>query len=130
MGKKSHLRPFVEGIIGVALKDDEAYAFDIEQLLGSPCLLSIVHEAGKDGNTYANIKSASPMMKGMTLPEAINPPSITDVNTATPEQIEALPGFLRDKVKASDEYKVRFADGVVNDRDAAHDAAIDASNPF
>jgi hypothetical protein len=36
MGKKSHLRPFVEGILGIALSDDEAYAFDIEKLLGEP----------------------------------------------------------------------------------------------
>ena len=111
MGKKSHLRPFVEGIIGAALTDEEAYAFDIEQLLGETCLLSVVHEVGKDGNTYANIQSASALIKGMTVPEATNKPVIIDVNTATMEEIDSLPEFLRNKMKASDEYKARFGGG-------------------
>lgn len=106
MGKKSHLRPFVEGMLGVALHDEEAYNFEIEDLLGRTCLLSVSHTE-KDGNVYSNINSASPLMKGMVAPEGINPTSILDVNTATPEQVEALPSFLRDKIKASEEWKTR-----------------------
>ena len=111
MGKKSHLRPFVEGILGTALHDEEAYAFDIEKLLGEACLISVVHEPGKDGNTYAAIASASALMRGMEAPAAINEAKVIDVNTATQEEIDALPEFIRNKMKASDEYKARFTDG-------------------
>jgi hypothetical protein len=129
MGKKSHLRPFVEGMIGTALTDEEAYAFDIEQLLGDACLLSIVHEAGRDGNTYANIASASALIKGMEAPAIFNEPKLVDVNTATVEQIDALPGFLRDKIKASDEYKARFGDGSDIQLEPK-DAIQDGDSPF
>lgn len=132
MGKKSHLRPFVEGMLGVALHDEEAYAFDIEDLLGRSCLLSVAHTE-KDGNVYSNINSASPLMKGMAAPEGFNPTSLIDVNTATEEQVDALPGFLRDKMKASDEWKARQA---VADEEAgvppfsSNDTIADGDNPF
>ena len=130
MGKKSHLRPFVEGMLGVALHDEEAYAFDIEDLLGRSCLLSVSHTE-KDGNVYSNINSASPLMKGMASPTGINATSLIDVNTATPEQIEALPGFLRDKIKASEEWKARQS---VSDMDAGippfEDNIANEDNPF
>src|SRR5436190_13601596 len=32
MGPKSHLRPFVESMVGTALFDDEAYGFNFEDL--------------------------------------------------------------------------------------------------
>lgn len=125
MGKKSHLRPFVEGMLGVALHDEEAYAFDIEDLLGRCCLLSVAHTE-KDGNTYSNINSASPLMKGMPEPTGINPTKVVDVNTATHEEIEALPEFIRSKMKSSDEYRARFdADGPAEVKEIA-----DEDNPF
>lgn len=123
MGRKSHLRPFVEGITGTALHDEEAYAFDLEQLLGEACLLNIVHEE-KNGNTYANIASASPLAKGMIAPELFNETSVVDVDTATQEQIDALPEFLATKIKSSDQYKKRFSEP------EPKDVIADEDNPF
>lgn len=109
MGKRSNLRPFVEGIIGVALTDQEAYAFDVESLVGMTCLVTIAHKKSPDGErTYANIVSTSPLVKGMQAPEAVNEPTIQDVNDMSKEQIELLPEWLRDKMIISDEYKARF----------------------
>jgi len=108
MGPKSNLRPIVEGIIGTTLSDDEAYNFDIESLLGMACLITINHKESSTGNTYAKVVSTAPLIKGMEVPEAINEKIIFDVNTATKEQIEALPQFLKYKVTISDEFKKRF----------------------
>jgi hypothetical protein len=62
MGSKSNLRPFVEGIIGVKLTDQEAGNFDIETLVGMPCLATVTHvRSTKDpSKTYANLTSVSP----------------------------------------------------------------------
>lgn len=112
MGPKSNLRPFVEGMIGTNLADPEAYAFDLESLVGKSCLITIVHKPSKKtGQVYANISSASPLMKGMVAPEQVNKTQIFNVNTATKEEIDALPGWLKDKVTVSDEYKFRFGTG-------------------
>lgn len=65
----------------------------------------------RHGNTYSNIASTSQLMRGMEAAAAVNKPGIIDVNTATQEEIDALPEFLRNKIKASDEYKARFGEG-------------------
>jgi hypothetical protein len=106
MGKKSNLRPFVESFIGTALDDDEAYGFDLEDLLKIPCLLNVVHAESGD-NTYANIKSASPLPKGMEAPAAFNEPKVIDVDTCSFAEIDALPDFIKDKMKSSEEYRRR-----------------------
>lgn len=66
MGEKANLRKTVEGLLGTALQDDEAAAFELEDLLGKPCLLNVVHAEAQNGKTYARIKGASPLPKGMT----------------------------------------------------------------
>ena len=109
MGKRSNLRPFVEGIIGTSLTDQEAYAFDVESLVGMTCLVTIAHKKSVDGErTYANIVSTSPLVKGMEAPEAVNDVVVQDVNQMSKEEIDALPDWLRDKMVISDEYKDRF----------------------
>jgi hypothetical protein len=123
MGKKSHLRPFVENMLGVALQDTEAYNFDLEDLLGRDCLLNVVHTE-KNGNTYADIKGATPLPKGMTAPEQVNPSKVYDVTTITVAELATLPQFLQDKITASDEWQARER----NEEDKGK--AIDDSNPF
>jgi hypothetical protein len=106
MGPKSHLRPFVEGMIGTSLYDEEAYNFNFEDLLGRECLLNVVHEE-KNGNVYANIKGATPLPKGMDAPEQFNESKMIDVNSATAEEIEALPDFIKTKMFSSEEWQGR-----------------------
>jgi hypothetical protein len=106
-GAKGNLRPFVEGFIGTKLHDDEAYNFNLEDLLGDVCLLNVVHTE-KDGNTYANIQGASPLPKGMTAPELFNPKRSLDINTTPYSEIDALPEFIQNKIKSSEEYAARL----------------------
>src|SRR4030081_3124464 len=88
-GTKGNLRPFVEGFIGTKLHDDEAYTFNLEDLLGDVCLLNVVHTE-KDGNTYSNIQGASPLPKSMKAPELFNVGRSLDINSTPWSEIEAL----------------------------------------
>lgn len=110
MGKKSNLRPFVEGIIGTKLSDDEAGAFDIETLVGMTCQATIQHSQSKTDpdRKYANLVSVAPLMKGIEVPPAINEPQIQDVKTMTLDEINELPEFIQTKIRVSDEFKGRF----------------------
>jgi hypothetical protein len=108
MGKKSNLRPLVEGMVGRALSDDEAFEFDLDTLLGQSCVLNIIHDKSKTtGNPYSKIASAMPLMKGMTAPEAVNPLRIIDVATSPEEDINFLYDKIRDKMKSSKEWLER-----------------------
>lgn len=108
MSPKANLRKFVEGFIGTTLTDTEAEAFDLEQLLGDACLLNVVHKVSKAGNTYALISAAAPLPKGLVAPALFNDKRLIDVNTASKEEIDALPEWIAGKIKSSEEYDKRY----------------------
>ena len=108
MGSKSKLRPFVENLLGVALQDEEAYAFDIETLIGKPCMLTVVHET-KGEKTYANISGISPLIEGLECPPAINEPFILNyAEQWSEEKFKSLPDFIREKMYPTPEYQEKM----------------------
>jgi hypothetical protein len=50
---------------GRAFTDSELMGFDLESLIGLPCLLNVVHVT-RDGTTYSNVSSVMRLPKGMT----------------------------------------------------------------
>lgn len=106
MGDNSNLYPIVQGITG-GLKEDERWNFNIESLLGTACLLTVVHDEF-NGNKYAKVTSATQLPKSMEAPKQVNENEVEDVRDLSQEQIEALPDFIKDEMKQSDEYHVRF----------------------
>lgn len=105
MHKKSALRPIVEGIIGTSLTDEEAYEFDIDKLLGMPCILSIIIDESERGK-YVAIKSAAPLMKGTVCPDQITKTQILSFEKWDEKYFESLPSFIKDKIMTSREYKL------------------------
>ena len=69
--EKARLRLDLESWRGQAFQDHELAAFDMQKLLGKPCLLGIIHDTN-DGKTYANIRSLSRLPKGMEPPKPVN----------------------------------------------------------
>lgn len=79
--------------------------YDVEQLLGKSCLVTVTHKPGKDGKIFANIGNCTVMPKGMTCPEAINEPKVLNYDNFNEEMFASLPQFLQDKIKSSSEYQ-------------------------
>lgn len=106
MFERSNLYKLVVGVIGKQLTEEEAEALDITDLLGKECMLNVVHAVSeKNGKTYANIASAAPIPKGVTVPPAVNASQVLDFDNWNQELFESLPDFIRDKITASDEFK-------------------------
>jgi hypothetical protein len=122
MGKKSKLRPVIEGIIGVPLMDEEAYSFDVETLLDKPCLLSL--KPNKKG-TYMQVASVIPLMKGQVCKAAYNPIKKLTYEAWNQEMFDVLPQFIKDKMITSKEYRV--LKGLV---DEDNGVSTDSSIPF
>lgn len=110
LGEKSNLEKLLTGWRGKAFTEEERKGFDISKLIGKPCLLNIVHETATNGNTYEKIVSATPLPKGMTCPEAENPPLLFTYQDWDEMKFELLPDFIKDRMKASDEYKALTGD--------------------
>ena len=108
LGAKAGLRKIVEGMIGTVLKDEEAYSFDVEKIVGMPCLLTIIHKNSSKGKVYDKIASASPLVKGMTVPNQVNASKILSFNDFDYKLFDTLPTFLKDKISSSEEYQTMF----------------------
>ena len=102
--EKASLRKLLESWRGRAFTADELKGFDTKNILGAPCLLNVVHNE-KDGRTFANVASATPLIKGMSKPEVVGPLINFDLDDFEPSVLEGLHDKLKEKVKASPEYR-------------------------
>ena len=55
---------------GRPFTDEEKKSFDLEKLLGVPCILSVVHRES-NGKVYANIASVTGLPKGLPVPDKV-----------------------------------------------------------
>lgn len=106
---KANLRKHLESWRGKAFTDEEAANFDITKLCGVPCMLNIVHKSSSDGTkTYANIASVSPIPKGLTCPDQINPTRILAYDSWDQSVFMSLPNWLSEKIEGTPEFKSKF----------------------
>lgn len=105
LNEKATLRKFLESWRGKAFTEDEAKSFDVSALLNKPCMLNVIHKVSqKNGKTYAEIASVSPMMKGIACPEQISETFMFGYDPFEQWRFDALPDYLKDKVRTSVEY--------------------------
>jgi len=129
--EKSTLRAFLKNWRGKDFTEDEAKAFDIERLIGVPCMLNITHKARKDGSgVYAEIGSISAMPKGLVCPEQINPSFVWTYENFDSVKFGLLPDYLKSKMINSDEYKIAVSGGQELESPASHVDIEDDGLPF
>jgi len=115
--------------------------FDVRNLLGVPCTLTIVHSE-RDGNAYANLAGIGKAMKGMQTPDAVNPPVYFTLDPDGFDQtvFDGLSDKLKEFIRGTPEYRRLTAGADLDrrpaskDRDPARDDrferdSYDESNP-
>ena len=65
--EKAGLRKDLEAWRGRKFTEDELRRFDVETVLGKPCLLNVIHNQS-GGETYANVAGVMALPKGMMAP--------------------------------------------------------------
>lgn len=108
MHEKANLRHDLESWRGKQFTDEEAKAFDITKLIGVPCMLNIIHNQGKNGNTYANVSGVTPIPKGMTAPAQINPSFVFSYEGWDDKKFAGLPEWIRTRIEKTPEFKRRL----------------------
>ncbi len=66
--ERSTLRKDLESWRGRAFTEEELNGWDVENVLGVPCMLSVVH-AAVNGKVYANVAAIMKAPKGISAPE-------------------------------------------------------------
>jgi hypothetical protein len=85
--EKSSLRKDLDAWRGQPFTKEQAAGFDLEVLLGKPCLLNVQH-VERAGSTYANVTSLMRLPKGMA---AISPVAYVRKKDRTDEHDAAVP---------------------------------------
>ncbi len=120
------LRQHLESWRGRAFTEAELAGFDVKNVLGHYCMVSVIHEADGD-KTYANVKGVMPIPKGTPKPAAVNKDVYFDVDTG---DISILPEWLQNIVKKSDEWAARMAPKPEEKKGTEALAEMDDDIPF
>lgn len=104
LGEKSNLRKTLESWRGRQFSQDELKGFDLENVLGAPCMLSIIWAENSKGNTFPKISAISRLPKGF---EVISDTAKVIYSLNQPnalEALETLPEWIQKRIKESSTY--------------------------
>jgi hypothetical protein len=91
------------------MSDSDASKFDIGTLLGKEAMVSVMHRTANTGRTYADLKGASQLAKGMTCPPQVNAAFLLDYDSQDFDlRFKMLPEWLQNKVSSSAEFSQRL----------------------
>jgi len=97
LSEKANLRRDLESWRGREFTAEELKGFDVFNVMGAPCMMSIVHKTVGD-KTYANIASVSALPKGM---EGEKVTRLLKYSPDDPEQLSELPEWIQKKIGVS-----------------------------
>jgi hypothetical protein len=112
--EKSRMRIEFESWRGRPFTPEEIAQFQIAKVLGVYGLVNVTHNAGNDGNTYANIASITPLPKGMPKPAPVNPDVLFDLDDRDMRIFDSFSDKLRETIMKSEEWRGK-KDGLEDD---------------
>lgn len=102
---RATLRKHLESWRGKKFADEEIEGFDLQNILGKPCCLNIVHTE-RNGSVYADIASVGGIPKGSTPPALEGDVTYLslDPEDFDPQAFAALSDKLKETITKSPEY--------------------------
>jgi hypothetical protein len=124
------LRLMLEQWRNKAFTVDELAGFDVKNLLGQFCMVSVANDKGVDGKEYCNVKAVSPVpaaIKKAGLPDGYNQTVLFSLDDFDRKIYDSLSQKTRDRIASSPEYKKVVGNNLVNMKD---DDPSDQDIPF
>jgi|SRR5882724_4560854 len=109
--EKAALRKDLESWRGKPFTFNELVGFDLENIVGAPCMMNVVHKTGRKGGTFANIAAITPLHKGMAKLEPRDYVRVKD-RAATEPGLVSQPRHHRDNLPPE---PPQFAEGIDDD---------------
>lgn len=106
LAEKATLRADLQAWRGRAFTEDELAGFDLQKLVGATAMINVTHTA-KEGKTYSNVASISPLPKAMrdAMPAAINKPQYFEVTDPDMELFETFGEKMKELIRGCHEWK-------------------------
>lgn len=104
--EKANLRHMLESWRGKAFTDQELEGFQLKNVIGAACLLTLAHEKNVKGDrTYANIKAITPLAKGMEKPQELqNPSEHYEIEQGEDNMFKGFPEWLQKTIRECREW--------------------------
>jgi len=119
--EKGKLRPFLESWRGKKFTEEELSGFNVEKVAGVCGMLQVVHGISKKGREYAEVQGVTPLYKAITKFSPENPVqifSLEDIREGEEIVIpDAIPQWIQERIKESEEWRVRNVDPKVSPRE-------------
>ncbi len=112
--EKANLRKDLEAWRGRGFTEEELKGFDLHNIIGKSCMVSVIHS--DTGKTKVNGVMA--LVKGMSLPEAINPSVTFDIDKWDVAIFDSFSDGIKEIIKRSEEARYK---GEKIDRSAEYD---------
>ena len=108
LNEKAILRRDLAAWRGRDFTDEELAQFNLRNIVGKPCLIQIIHKKASNGKTYANLASVMKLPKSMIVPKLTLDPIVYDIDENDPGDVDKLPEWIANQVKASETYQQRL----------------------
>lgn len=108
LSRNARLRADLESWRGRAFTDQELRGFDVANLLGAYCMVNVTHDS-RDGKTYSNIASISPVpaMLKNAKPAGVHPSQTFDVTEPDMAVFETFHDKLKELIQESFEWRAQ-----------------------
>lgn len=102
--EKAKLRKDLQAWRSKPFTEDELKGFQLVNIVGKPCMLSVIHKARANGDGVSDsIASVSAVVKGLPVPAQENKTLIFDLDAFDRATYDGLPDFLKKMIAASPE---------------------------
>jgi hypothetical protein len=103
LSEKAKLRAVLESWRGRKFTPTELAGFDLQNILGKPCMINIVH-VDKADRTYANIASVMQVPGGMVVPPQVNDSVFFSLESFDADVFSSLSDSTQETIKKAPEY--------------------------
>lgn len=105
LSAKSNLHRDLVSWRGREFTTQELEGFDLENILGKPCLLNVVHDTNEQQRTRAKVAGVTKLPKGTEVPEQLNPSVVYHIEDKAGGAFDNLPEWIQGKIKDSQEWR-------------------------
>lgn len=106
LNAKGNLRKDLVSWRGRDFTPDELKAFDLRNVVGVPCMISVIHKVGQDGTKRAVIGGVMKLPKGMAPAAPSSAPVIFDLDAPdAAARMGELPEWIQSRIKESETWK-------------------------
>ena len=105
LGKKSNLGQHLNSWRGRAFTPEELKGFEVSNVVGAPCQVTIQHKQSQNGNTWADIAAITGIPKGMKAPDQFHKSIKYEIEMLKNDVFESLPEWIQKKIAACEEWQ-------------------------